>query len=67
MEHFAYPNGDYNDDAVTVLRAQGFKTAVTDESGVWEAGKDAYLIPRYAVGRYEPMGYFKAKLSGMFL
>ena len=67
IKHFAYPNGDYNSDIIDTLVAQGFSTAVTTESGVWRAEQNLYQIPRYAVGRYEPLGFFKAKLSGLFL
>ena len=65
VNHFAYPNGDYNQDIVDVLIDQGYKTAVTTEAGGWLAEQSPLLIPRYSIGRYEPLGRLKAKLSGL--
>ena len=67
VEHFSYPNGDYNSSITKALVGHGYKTAVTTEPGVWKREENLYQIPRYAVGRYDPHGFFKAKLSGVFL
>lgn len=43
VRHFAYPNGkreDYNADTVGILGRLGFRTAVTTEPGVNDAGTD---------------------------
>jgi len=66
---FAYPNGrrqDFNDDTVGILKAHGFKAAVTTEEGFYQPGTDCYRINRIPIGADMTLPEFKARLSGFF-
>jgi peptidoglycan/xylan/chitin deacetylase (PgdA/CDA1 family)/glycosyltransferase involved in cell wall biosynthesis/SAM-dependent methyltransferase len=46
---FAYPYGDYDADAIGVVRDCGFHAALTVDAGVFAAGTNRFLIPRFEV------------------
>jgi peptidoglycan/xylan/chitin deacetylase (PgdA/CDA1 family) len=61
---FAYPNGNFNDRVVRIVKEEGFDFAVTTESRPWKKGESNFTIPRYGIGRYDPIRYFKARVLG---
>lgn len=61
--HFAYPYGKYTPEVVAYLRAQGWHSASTVESGLVTATSDPLLLPRNAVDRATSMTQFKAAVS----
>jgi peptidoglycan/xylan/chitin deacetylase (PgdA/CDA1 family) len=61
---FAYPNGNFNDRVVRIVKEEGFDLGVTTESRPWKKGESNLTIPRYGIGRYDSLRYFKARISG---
>ena len=64
INHFAYPNGSYNDSIVEIVQRAGFQSAVTSEHSLWRRQDDLLKIPRIAVGRYDSLERFKLNLVG---
>lgn len=62
-QHFAYPNGNYNNEVLRVLKRLDFKTAVTTLPGILTEKTDLLQIPRLSVGRFDTRYQFIAKLS----
>jgi peptidoglycan/xylan/chitin deacetylase (PgdA/CDA1 family) len=50
--HFAYPNGtwhDFNEEITSMVRASGFRCALSAESGLNEVGVDPFALSRLGV------------------
>ncbi len=62
--HFAYPNGSFNDAIAKVVAGVGFQSATTTDQRIWERGDSLYRIPRISVGRYDSLAKFKVQLLG---
>jgi peptidoglycan/xylan/chitin deacetylase (PgdA/CDA1 family) len=62
--HFAYPNGNFNQNVVEQVRSMGYETAVTTLNGTWSREVCRLKIPRIGIGRFETSNCFKARLSG---
>jgi peptidoglycan/xylan/chitin deacetylase (PgdA/CDA1 family) len=62
---FAFPNGDFDDRCVDLLRAHGFRAAFTQIFGVNRPGDNTLRLKRIGVGR-TPVWVLAAKLSGLF-
>ena len=66
-EHFCYPNGAWEDvgsRAVEAVRAAGFRTAVTAESGLNHAAADPFQLLRIGVEPEFEMDYFERCAAG---
>jgi peptidoglycan/xylan/chitin deacetylase (PgdA/CDA1 family) len=63
IEHFSYPNGNYNEAIIGILKDLGFVSAVTTASRRWTPGTDPYQIPRIGIGGYDNIDVFRMKLS----
>jgi peptidoglycan/xylan/chitin deacetylase (PgdA/CDA1 family) len=63
IEHFSYPNGNYNEAIIGMLKGLGFVSAVTTASRRWSPGTDPYRIPRIGIGGYDDMDVFRLKLA----
>jgi peptidoglycan/xylan/chitin deacetylase (PgdA/CDA1 family) len=63
IQHFSYPNGNYNEAVIGMLKDLGFVSAVTTSSGRWGLSTDPYRIPRIRIGAYDDMQVFRLKLS----
>ncbi len=46
---FSYPNGDWDDEAVSLVRQAGYKGAVTTQLGINRTSADPYLLKRIAI------------------
>jgi peptidoglycan/xylan/chitin deacetylase (PgdA/CDA1 family) len=66
VEYFAYPNGNYDNTIIKVLKETGFLCGLTTRFSPWERGESQYTIPRIGIGRYDSFNIFKAKISGAF-
>ena len=64
VEHFAYPNGNYDAGTVDIVRQAGFRSAVTTEGRAWHLQDSPYAIPRVGVGRYDRPENFRLNLVG---
>jgi peptidoglycan/xylan/chitin deacetylase (PgdA/CDA1 family) len=47
VESFCYPNGDFDERAVDVVRLAGYRQAVTTAHGAYRSGVSPYTIPRF--------------------
>lgn len=65
IRHFAYPNGDFNDVVVGVVRECGFITSQATTPGVWRPSHSLFSIPRISVGRYDSHDWYRAQISGL--
>jgi len=70
VRHFAYPNGDHNEQVVRCVRESGYATAVTTKAGWNTAGSDVYRLRRFDV--HETMcidhrGRFSEALFALYL
>ena len=64
MRYFSYPNGNYNDTVVDIVKDLGFKCSFTTVSRPWSKEDPVFTIPRIGVGRYDSIENFKIKVSG---
>ena len=64
IDHFAYPNGNHNEDLVREVESLGFLSAFTADKGLWPQGTSRYAASRIAVGRYDDLSKFKLDLVG---
>ena len=53
VDHFCYPYGDFNPQVTEIVKAAGFKTAVTSVQGINYKGDDPFTLKRIRVtGHY---------------
>lgn len=64
VEHFAYPNGNWNPALAAVLPALGLRSAVTTRHGLWRRDGSLFELPRVAVGRFDDPARTRLKLLG---
>jgi len=64
VEHFAYPNGNYDAALAAALPALGLKSAVTTRKGLWRRDGSRFELPRLAVGRFDDMARLRLNLLG---
>ena len=65
--HFCYPNGRADDvtaETVAVVRAGGFRTAVTTEPGFADPASDPFRLKRIGAGPETPPAYFRRAVAG---
>jgi len=63
VRHFAYPYGSFDATVVRLVRECGFVTSHSTIPGFWREGTSLFEIPRLGIGRYDSLGYVKARLS----
>jgi peptidoglycan/xylan/chitin deacetylase (PgdA/CDA1 family) len=63
IRHFAYPYGFFDATVVRLVREAGFVTSHSTLPGFWREETSLFEIPRLGIGRYDAMGYVKARLS----
>jgi peptidoglycan/xylan/chitin deacetylase (PgdA/CDA1 family) len=62
---FSYPNGDFNDELMGLLRRLGVEFAFTTRRELWSAACSAHAIPRIGIGAYDDAPRFAALASGL--
>jgi len=62
VSHFAYPYGDYNQEAVRLVQEAGFQTACTTNSGCVQIGGDSFLLSRLTVREREFPNWIAVKV-----
>jgi peptidoglycan/xylan/chitin deacetylase (PgdA/CDA1 family) len=65
VSYFSYPNGDYNDTVINILKETEFTCGMTTNSKPWGTNASYFTIPRIGIGRYDSLNYFKVKVSGI--
>jgi len=63
VRHFAYPYGSFDPTVVRLVRECGFLTSHSTIPGFWREETSLFEIPRLGIGRYDSLGYVKARLS----
>lgn len=66
-EHFAYPNGDYDEASADVVRETGFRSAVTSDLGFNDIGADVYTLKRLHIAVDWNKPELLARASGLEL
>ena len=64
VEHFAYPNGNYNAALAAALPGLGLKSAVTTRKGLWRRDESPFELPRINVGRFDDTARLRLNLLG---
>jgi peptidoglycan/xylan/chitin deacetylase (PgdA/CDA1 family) len=65
VEHFAYPNGNYNAALAAALPGLGLHSAVTTRKGLWRRQADSrFELPRISVGRFDDTARLRLNLLG---
>ncbi|MDH5178760.1 MAG: polysaccharide deacetylase family protein [Gammaproteobacteria bacterium] len=64
-DHFCYPNGSYNAEVVELVRAGGFRTAMTSDNGLNQAGDDLLTLKRVPFPVHTSSGWILAEVSGL--
>jgi peptidoglycan/xylan/chitin deacetylase (PgdA/CDA1 family) len=59
VNHFSYPNGDYDENIVAIVKQSGFKSSVTTQPRCWKINDSSFEIPRLGIGRYDSIEKFK--------
>lgn len=61
---FAYPNGNYNKETLSILESLGIFAAFTTRNGRWTFKESQFEIPRISIGSYDSLFEFVLKISG---
>jgi peptidoglycan/xylan/chitin deacetylase (PgdA/CDA1 family) len=64
IEHFAYPNGNFNSELAAALPALGLRSAVTTRKGLWRREGSPFELPRVGVGRFDDEARLRLNLLG---
>ena len=67
VRHFAYPFGEFNPAVAGIVQDCGFVSSQATTSGFWQQDDSEYAIPRLSIGRFDSLGSFKARVSGLAL
>ena len=62
VNHFAYPNGNYDAKTIQALKETEFVSSQTVNTDLWGKSQSLFEIPRVSVGRFDSLAYFKAKV-----
>ena len=60
---FAYPGGHFNKAIIRILKENGFKAALTVNSGLVDKNSDLFELPRQSINSETNMVQFKGKLK----
>jgi len=66
IEHFSYPNGDYNDREVEYLKNCGYKSARTIDVGWNDINSDPYRLKSMCIQDNASINILCAQLTGFF-
>ncbi len=61
VQHFAYPNNNYNENVKVVVKKLGYQSAVGD-IGLCKSDSDLFALPRIMIGRYDSNARFRLRL-----
>jgi len=60
---FAYPNGNYDQRVMNIVKELGFEGSVITKARPWGREEEPFAIPRVGIGRYDSFETFKLKVS----
>jgi len=63
VNFFAYPNGNYDQRVVNIVKESGFEGSVITKARPWDKNEEPFAIPRVGIGRYDSFETFKLKVS----
>lgn len=61
IDHFCYPYGEYSDETLAIVRAAGYRSAVSTQRGVAVGASDVLRLPRISINGDK--GLFKFALK----
>ncbi|WXK24246.1 polysaccharide deacetylase family protein (plasmid) [Mycetohabitans endofungorum] len=64
-EHFAYPNGNYGEREIRLLRAAGYRTARTCDVGWNDDATDPFRLRAIDIHDDSSLAWFIAQLTGI--
>ncbi len=64
VRYFSYPNGDYDERTIEVLKYSGIEAAFTTSPDFIGRNHGTYEIPRVGIGGYDSIETFAGKVSG---
>jgi peptidoglycan/xylan/chitin deacetylase (PgdA/CDA1 family) len=64
-EHFCFPNGDYSERELQMVRQAGYRSARTIRTGWIGPGSDPYQLPIVGVDDYASVNQLAADLAGL--
>lgn len=64
INHFAYPNGNYDLTVIEAVREEGFVSGFAIRDCWWGQHDSVFAIPRLGIGRYDSMIRFRALTAG---
>jgi peptidoglycan/xylan/chitin deacetylase (PgdA/CDA1 family) len=65
VRHFAYPNGDYGEREIALVKQAGFASARTIDLGWTRVDSDPYRLPTFGVTDDASVAMLAAQLSGI--
>jgi len=63
VQTFCYPSGEYRQEAVDMIRQNGYTAAVTTKYGTASSNNDMYLLPRVRISRGLTLQEFAARIK----
>jgi len=62
VDHFSYPNGNYDEKVLAMVEQSGFESSVTTQAGYWQFNESFFKIRRLGIGRYDTLEKFKYRI-----
>jgi peptidoglycan/xylan/chitin deacetylase (PgdA/CDA1 family) len=66
-EHFAYPNGDYGEREIAMVKAGGYRSARTCDLGWNDHKTDPFVLKAFDIPDDSTVEWFKTQLTGITL
>jgi peptidoglycan/xylan/chitin deacetylase (PgdA/CDA1 family) len=63
IQHFCYPYGEYNAETVALVRAAGYRSAVTTQRGLADSSHDPLRLPRVSINGNKGLLRFALKAA----
>lgn len=63
VAHFAYPNGNYDEELCRTAAELGFRSATILETRLARVDDDRFALPRLPIGRYDSAARFRLRLA----
>ncbi len=67
IDHFCYPYGEYGDETLAIVRAAGYRSAVTTQRGIAGLADDELRLPRISINGDKGMFKFALKAATSYV
>lgn len=65
VNHFAYPNGNFNEKLINLVKENGYKTATAYKKGYFKSDQ-MYCLNRRGINHMDDISIFSMKIVGVF-